>query len=276
MSSLSKIGLGTVQFGMDYGISNAQGKTSFTEVNKILSIATTNHIHVLDTASAYGESESVLGQAGVQQFNIITKFLAKSPNECASQLSNSLEKLNCENVYGFLSHNITQLLQNPSIWDTMLELKQQGKAKKIGFSFNSVQEIDIVVKSGWLPDLIQIPFNLLDYRFADVARFYKEKGTEIHSRSAFLQGLFFCKPDSLSNHFNPVKSFIRQLQACSCNLAGDLLRFCSDNSFIDKVIIGVNNSIQLQEIIVGYENATRLELEIPHLDESILAPSNWK
>ncbi len=276
VSGKSKLGLGTVQFGLDYGISNEQGKTPFQEVIDILSFSNAHHIKVLDTASAYGESESVLGRSGVKQFDIITKFLAKSADECTSQMASSLAKLNCDHVYGFLSHNISQLIDNPSIWSAMLELKEQGKTKKIGFSFNSLSEIEDVMKAGWIPDLIQIPFNILDYRFMDIAKYFKAKGTEIHSRSAFLQGLFFCQPQNLSDHFKDVKPFLQELQNYSTNLAGDLLKYCTDNPVIDKVIVGVNNLPQLKEIIVGLENAVKLELECPKLGESILAPYNWR
>lgn len=270
------MGLGTVQFGLDYGISNEHGKTPFQEVTDILSFAHSHQLKVLDTASAYGESESVLGRSGVKQFDIITKFLAKSSEECTSQMKNSLAKLNCDYVYGFLSHNIAQLIENPSIWSAMVELREQGITKKIGFSFNSLSEIEEVMKTGWIPDLIQIPFNILDNRFMDIAKFFKARGTEVHSRSAYLQGLFFCQPQNLSDHFNDVKPFLKELQNYSTNLVGDLLKYCTDNPVIDKVIVGVNNLLQLKEIIVGLENAVKLELECPKLGESILAPYNWR
>ena len=57
-----KLGLGTVQFGTDYGISNKLGQTSADEVRKILEFAAGHGIRYLDTAPAYGTSEAVLGE----------------------------------------------------------------------------------------------------------------------------------------------------------------------------------------------------------------------
>ena len=71
---MSKLSIGTAQFGLDYGIANKLGKVSFDEVQKILSEAKRHNIDTIDTAAAYGNSESVLGTSGVEQFDIITNL----------------------------------------------------------------------------------------------------------------------------------------------------------------------------------------------------------
>ena len=68
-----KLALGTAQFGMDYGVSNILGQVQFSEVKQILREAELNNIDTLDTAMVYGESEAILGKAGVKNFKIITK-----------------------------------------------------------------------------------------------------------------------------------------------------------------------------------------------------------
>ena len=70
---MSKIALGSVQFGLDYGISNVSGQVSFKEVEKILKLAKESSIETLDTSSGYGNSEKVLGSVGVNDFKIVTK-----------------------------------------------------------------------------------------------------------------------------------------------------------------------------------------------------------
>ena len=57
----SKLVLGTVQFGLNYGIANTDGKPAPERVRQILQTAYDNGIRTLDTAAAYGESETVLG-----------------------------------------------------------------------------------------------------------------------------------------------------------------------------------------------------------------------
>ena len=68
-----KLGLGTVQFGCSYGISNTKGQVLKDEVKRILDFAHKNGIDILDTASLYGNSEEILGQFDLSKFKIVTK-----------------------------------------------------------------------------------------------------------------------------------------------------------------------------------------------------------
>ena len=70
---MSKIGLGTVQFGLDYGISSSQGKVTKDDAKNIISFAQENKINLFDTAPAYGTSEKVLGESDISNVKIITK-----------------------------------------------------------------------------------------------------------------------------------------------------------------------------------------------------------
>ena len=60
-SNFEKLALGSAQFGLAYGISNSHGKVSMNEVFRILTLAKSLGINTIDTASAYGNSEDVLG-----------------------------------------------------------------------------------------------------------------------------------------------------------------------------------------------------------------------
>ena len=71
----NKLGLGTVQFGLPYGISNANGQTSAEEVKAILQAAAQHGISLLDTASAYGNAEAVLGKNDLRNFRIVSKYI---------------------------------------------------------------------------------------------------------------------------------------------------------------------------------------------------------
>ncbi|MCZ7635911.1 MAG: aldo/keto reductase [Verrucomicrobia bacterium] len=57
-----KLGLGTAQFGMNYGISNTSGQIAPDDVRRILQKASEHGISVLDTVAGYGNAEAVLGQ----------------------------------------------------------------------------------------------------------------------------------------------------------------------------------------------------------------------
>jgi len=277
MRAIDKIGLGTVQFGLNYGISNAAGKTPLGEVDNIIDFSKKNGIRYIDTAAAYGNSEKVLGDCGVQGFRVITKFMPDAKGESLSiQLDRSLERLNLSSVYGYLAHRPEDLAEAPEQWEELQNLKQIGKIEKIGYSLNRPQELEQLLTKTMIPDLIQVPFNIFDKRFQHFLEELSREGCEIHTRSAFLQGLFFMPPHMLGAHFDPVKELLSQLQnTYGANLSGVLLNHVLQKEFIDVVILGIENVNQLRENIEKIENSTAVNMEIPYLEEEIVMPSLW-
>src|SRR5262249_12663080 len=82
-----KLGLGTVQFGLAYGVSNQAGQTPVGEVREILTVARTAGVDLLDTAPSYGVAEQVLGEAlaGDRYFRVVTK--TPPLEDCASSVA---------------------------------------------------------------------------------------------------------------------------------------------------------------------------------------------
>lgn len=80
-----KLALGTAQFGLNYGIANKTGRVPPNEVRKILAEAARRGMDVLDTAIAYGESESMLGEIGVPNWRVVSKLPAV-PEDCNNVL----------------------------------------------------------------------------------------------------------------------------------------------------------------------------------------------
>jgi aryl-alcohol dehydrogenase-like predicted oxidoreductase len=276
-SQIKKIALGTVQFGLDYGISNNSGKTPSHEVGEILSFCKANNIDTLDTAFGYGDSEKDLGQFDLSAFKIVSKFLDNKSSKglyLDKQLEQSLEYLNVPRIYGYLGHR--PLLVTNRDWKCLQELKKEGVIKKIGFSFNKPDEVDIVLNNGFIPDLVQAPFNYLDNRFTQKLRFLKENfKTEIHTRSVFLQGLFFMKTNELPLFFEPLKNALQEIETIEYK-AGALLRYVLIQPFIDKVVIGVNHKQQLVQNIAQVKEAEVLKkFNSNFLPEVCLIPSNW-
>jgi aryl-alcohol dehydrogenase-like predicted oxidoreductase len=271
-----KIGLGTVQFGTKYGISNTVGKTSNSEVTRILDFARNSGIQIIDTASAYGNAEYLLGLNNINKFKIISKFFPPSTNgKLKDQFNRSISKLKVDALYGYLAHRPQSLIDNSSDWEELLELKKKGLVEKIGYSLNNTQELKELVKKGYLPDIIQIPFNLFDHRFKEEAIILKEKGCEIHARSSFLQGLFFMDTEKLPVFFDTVKDKIDQLQNIfKENLANALLNHSLNQNFIDYVMIGVENKKQLFENVNRSKDIAKLNEDFK-ISDNILIPSNW-
>lgn len=274
-SNVKKISIGTVQFGMDYGISNTLGKTSKSEVRAILLYAREIGLDTIDTASAYGNSEDVLGEIGVNGFKLISKFLP-SEGGFSKQLSNSLYKLRIKKLYGYLAHRPLDLLMNRSEWDALQNHKSLGNINKIGFSLNYPSEFNDIMEAGMIPDLIQVPYNFLDRRFEEHLIEAKKYNIEVHTRSCFLQGLFFKKVDHLDSFFNPIKGVLNQLQLRE-NMIGDLINYVASKPFIDKVVIGNENLQQLKQNIDSLTLAQVIDLPIPDLrNDEVLIPAMWK
>ena len=76
---MTKIVLGSVQFGINYGISNKKENKIFRS-KKILKFAKKFEIKLIDTAIAYGDCEEILGKTGINKFDFISK-LPKIPRE---------------------------------------------------------------------------------------------------------------------------------------------------------------------------------------------------
>jgi aryl-alcohol dehydrogenase-like predicted oxidoreductase len=276
MNPISKIGLGTVQFGIPYGISNQLGQTPEVEVTSILKYAKETGIDVLDTASAYGASEKVLGKNNLHSFKVVSKFiLQENGKNLSAQLNETLESLNLTSIYGYLAHRPMDIVNNPKIWDALNEYKGKGIIKKTGFSFNEVNEIERVLSKNIIPDIVQVPFNYLDNRFQPYMIDLKQKGCEIHTRSPFLQGLFFMNTNNLSSFFDDIKPILNQLQQFGDELPGMLMNFCIGKPFVDKVIFGVNTLEQLKDNLKNILNANNLPLIAKKVSEIILIPSKW-
>lgn len=272
-----KIGLGTVQFGVDYGISNANGITPHQELKEILTYAQMNSIKYLDSAHAYGSAENNLGKFDLSAFRIVSKYLPKEDLTIEQQFDLSRQRLSVDSLYAYMAHRPLDLLgNNLENWKLLTKLKANGLIKKIGCSFNTLSEVDRIIESDIELDIIQVPYNYWDNRFECYMKDLHNKGCEIHTRSTFLQGLYFCNENQLAGFFEPVKKSLRSLHQLE-NLPQRLLKYVIDKEFVDVCVIGVNNKLQLAENL-KYNN-TNSELSLPELDtvftDEILTPSMW-
>ena len=276
MNSINKIGIGTVQFGANYGISNSEGKTASEEVLKILDYAQTNSIQYIDTAFGYGDAEHVIGQYDLSKFKIISKYIPKQELTIEEQLQKSFDRLKINKLYGYLAHRALDLVENDCRnWNILKKLKQQNLVSKIGASFNTVEEAEVILSYNIDLDIIQIPYNYFDHRFESFAIKLKEKGCEVHTRSTFLQGLFFCNPNQLPNFFDEIKPTLRRIQRNDF-LYGQLLQYVIKKEFIDVVVIGVNNLSQLKDNIESLtKELEELQLIDGTINHQIITPSEW-
>ena len=285
MTLRSKLSLGTVQFGLDYGVTNKNGQVTISQARDILDCAKQNNIKTLDTASLYGNSEKVLGGIGVDDYQIITKttFLKDDVDEVINNFYKSLENLNRTQVEGLLIHNIKDIenKQFEALFEKLNALKESNLVKKIGFSTYTPEQV-VFLLANFDFDLIQVPFNVFDTRLVDngLLRELKDKGVEIHVRSVFLQGLLL-DFDSLGDYFSSwedkFEDYQKMVKDSGFSLLEYALNFVLNIEEIDKVLVGVNNNKQLIEIVEASQKIVDNSL-LPFSinDINLLNPSLWK
>jgi aryl-alcohol dehydrogenase-like predicted oxidoreductase len=283
---MPKLALGTVQFGLKYGINNISGVPTNVELESILMLAKKAGIELLDSAQGYGDAEERLGKFSEYDFQVITKFKKLgSGYPFHEELRESLNKLNTECVYGYIAHDGDLLIENPQWWQGLQEAKSQGLVKKIGYSLYSVNQLESLLSKKMIPDLIQFPFNIFDQRFAPYMSELVSLGVEIHTRSVYLQGLLQMNPERLSNNLEQLKTNLIKLRdiAVQNNLSiSELcLGFALSNPLINNVVIGIDNASQLDEnIYISQKDSLSKEvirelLSIKVTKLNLLNPSNW-
>lgn len=289
-----KIGLGMAQFGFDYGVSNRNGKTPASEVERILAVAEANGIHVIDTAAGYGESEAVLGRTlpAEHRLKIVTKapgFAGRAitnaeADELESAFRTSLARLGSSSLYGLLVHRADDLLGGGGqLMARMKSLQSAGLVEKIGASVYSAAQIDNLLAYCDI-DLIQLPINMLDQRLLHSGHLakLKKKGIEIHARSVFLQGLLLMLPDELPAFFEPIRGHLSECRAMilkqGVSPLAAALAFVQALEEVDVVICGVNDHRQLESLCKAAGAESRIDDydRFALDDETFLNPANWR
>ena len=260
----SKIVLGTVQFGVNYGINNTSGQVSLDEVCTILQIAKKEGILTLDTSSAYGTSEIVLGEAlkrSHTQFNIVSKY-PKSDIGVKDTFNKSISQLGVVSLYGYLVHHFEFYQEHPEIFKEMTELKNEGKLQKVGFSLYNVEQLQYLLDNNVKFEILQFPYNIFDKQFEPYMPKLVDMGVEIHTRSAFLQGLFFKDTRTLPEKLKPLKKYLDYLHIyCKqhdITIEQLALGYVLANPHVKGALIGVDNHTQLEANlkVASYELST--------------------
>ena len=285
----NRLALGTVQFGLPYGVFHQGDNIGGDEADAILDAAWEGGIDTLDTAISYGKCEQLLGEIGVERWQVVSK-LPEIPESCTDVVSwvqdsvaDSLGRLGVPRLRGLLLHHPQQLLgsQGNELYQALVAIREQGKAEKIGVSVYGPDELDAIWPS-YQFDLVQAPFNILDRRLITsgwLARL-SQAGTEIHIRSVFLQGLLLIDAISRPEKFNRWQALwdkwhrwlsdqgVTALQAC--------LAFALAPAEIDRVVIGIDSLKQLREILECSENLVAVPPKSLMIDDvELINPSRW-
>ena len=288
---MSKLALGTVQFGLNYGVSNISGQTNLSEATKIIKLAKEENIDLIDTAISYGDSEKTIGKIGILDFRFVSKL--PSVLNIKEDLSiiveeiikKSLQRLGIKSLYGLLIHNSHDLLgsSGSKLIYSLNQIKARGLIEKIGVSIYDPSEIDKIINLFKI-DIIQAPLNIIDRRLEKSGWLKKlhNKNIEIHTRSTFLQGLLLMQQDKIPKEFNRWNDLFDRwfLELKKYNL--DAAQVCLSHPMslpeVDRIVIGVNNADQLKKL-VKLSKLKILNHDLSFMisnDNLLINPSNWE
>lgn len=283
-----RLALGTVQFGLPYGIANQAGQVTRSSAKTMVRVAAENGIDTLDTAIAYGESEACLGELGTEGFKLVTK-LPPVPGGCnvsgwvQEQIDASLARLGVRAVYGLLLHRPEQLLEThgKALFQTLQGLKEAGQVQKVGVSIYSPDELEALTPR-YRFDLVQAPFNLVDRRLHTTGwlQRLKRESVEIHTRSAFLQGLLLMPPATLPIKFASWSGLWRKwhtwLARHNVSAVQASLAFPLSFPEIDRVVVGADSVSQLEQIISAASSVAPMDFPDLQCDaDELINPARW-
>lgn len=288
--NITRLAIGTAQFGLNYGISNMEGQVNREQISLILHAAIQAGVNLIDTASAYGTAEDELGYyfnvypEVLNRIKVVSKYLPSDTTITMDATLDSLQRLKLNRLYGYLLHDFSKVRFNKYLINEFLSLKNKCAIQKIGFSLYYPKDLDFLFEYEFAFDIIQFPFNIFDQRFATYFSELKRRNIEIHTRSSFLQGLFFMDTKNLPCKLKPLTAKLKAIQHVGIlnNLSVEALALGFNLSFpeIDRVIIGVNNfknfADNLEACNQRISSAILANLrELREDDEQLILPINW-
>ena len=295
MTNFSKMTLGTVQFGLNYGIANTDGKPSYEKSRDIVAEACANGITSFDTAAAYGDSELILGRIfdelkignkievvskvpGVKEQNLspanAEKFITES-------VEKSLQRLKINQLAACLFHREEDL----EYIDVLRKLEGRGLIAGSGVSLDSPAQCKQVLRKE--VNYLQIPYNIFDRRFDEFWSKAEDAGITIFIRSVYLQGLLLMPENKIAPHLIEVIPVRRQLESLAIdagiNMPELCMRFILCNPAVTSVLTGVDSLDQLKQNIKLFKKGplsadilAEINKIVPVFPENLIRPTCWK
>lgn len=292
--------LGTVQFGMDYGI-KGQKQPSVEQAVDMLDYATQNGINTIDTANAYGSAEDVVGAflekktIARDKLFIVSKFRPNLLDDVGqdkyyeimrNNLENTLSRLHTAYLDSYLLHSARYIFDDEII-DTLNRLKADGLAERVGVSVYEPEEAKKCIERPNV-DFMQLPYSIFDQRMekAGVFEYAKNNNIQIHSRSAFIQGLILMEEDEVPPFLAKAKPIVKKISLlCERHGLSKIslaMNYVKQQSRISHLVFGVDNLEQLKEDIEIFSEDISTDIiddiakEFTDIEADIVMPSLWK
>lgn len=252
-----KLILGTANFGMPYGTRSKTGAIHINAIEKILNLMAENNLLRIDTAQAYGNAESVLGDIGMKDFKVFTKITIKKGENISDKVEASLRNLKLSALEGVLIHN-AEFINEDDLQEAIEKLealKKEGTINKIGISIYN-PTILTKLPPGLTIDICQAPVNIINRKFLENSciQSLKSISAELHARSVFLQGALLMEKKEFLDYFSgkflmifeEYDYFIKNLNLTRLDYC---LGWALEQSSVAKIPIGVDSVEQLSTIL---------------------------
>ena len=284
---MNRIVLGGAQLGLPYGILNGGETLSREEVARILDTAVDHGIDSIDTAIAYGQSESIIGETSQNRFNIISKLpplpvdISNVSEWVHSQVQGSLSRLKCTSLDALLLHRPQDLTgaQGAELYAAIGSLMAEKMIHRFGVSIYSPDDLEGIIGTFDI-HVVQAPLNVFDRRILGVTDQLSALNIEVHVRSVFLQGVLIANPKDRPQRFEPWSEhfalFDEWVRSSGVSAMACCMGFALQQPGIAKLVIGTTSAESLDEIMNSIPNSV---LEAPtHLQSSVeqlIDPRFW-
>jgi aryl-alcohol dehydrogenase-like predicted oxidoreductase len=283
------LALGTVQFGMLYGVAGRKSLPSNDEVRAILELAFSGGITMLDTAPVYGDIESRLGSlCGDLEFKIVSKIPAMPKDLSAERAArwavasaqSSRARLG-QRLYALLFHRAEDLLgeQGDAVCEAMAKWAVAENIL-IGASGYELATVRSLLETKRI-SIAQLPGNALDQRIGTALESLGEAKPELHLRSAFLQGLLLLPLDEAVAKVPAALSALQQwhqwLSVRSMTAVQGALAVVKAFDDVRTCIVGIDNIAQLGELLDTWREVRPIcAHELASHDPQSIDPRLWK
>ncbi len=296
---ISKMTLGTVQLGMNYGVNNSSGVPSEEKSFEILDTAYNGGVTFLDTSDDYGKSEEVIGNYlkanPDKKFNICTKFNLKDVSNAEVYktlkefVQKSCKKLCIDSIPIFMSHSENNFLEyGKYMIDALDELKKEGLIGCSAISMSRKDALDDIINCNGF-DAIQLPLNILDNKAITSGQVKKmsDNGMAVFVRSVYLQGIFFKKIEQLQGtKLSAAIPYIEKINEIAKNenisVAQLALSYIRDTVGVDSLVVGSETPEQVKQNIEMFNTPTLsgdlinyINEQFKDVDPFVISPWEW-
>lgn len=295
---MHKLTLGTAQLGMNYGINNKIGKPLVEECLSILNYAYNHNIRSFDTASVYGNSESILGTWLKDKHlddiiltskisSLATRMIHHSnlEKELRICLETSLKNLNINRLNQYLIHDFNDVrVYNEKIFIFLDKFKNEGLIESYGCSIYDIDELEHIMK--YDVGSIQIPGSIFNQVILEssLLKKIKSNGTMVFVRSVFVQGLIFMNDDEIPENLRGIEIYLNKLRNMvkdrEITIAEAALNYVRNHPNTDSVVFGVESINQIKELLSIKNNNELNSLDINRIFSEIplelFDPRYWR